>query len=69
MLDERIMRLNELAKKSKTPEGLTPEVTAERDALRREYIEAYKSSLRAQLDATVIQTPDGTRRKLTRRTK
>ena len=69
MLDERIMRLNELAKKSKTPEGLTPEETAERDALRREYIEAYKSSLRAQLDATVIQTPDGTRRKLTRRTK
>ena len=69
MLDERIARLNELAKKSKTPEGLTPEETAERDALRREYIEAYKSSLRAQLDATVIQTPDGTRRKLTRRTK
>ena len=69
MLDERIMRLNELAKKSKTPEGLTPEETAERDTLRREYIEAYKSSLRAQLDATVIQTPDGTRRKLTRRTK
>ena len=69
MLDERIMRLNELAKKSKTPEGLTPEETAERDVLRREYIEAYKSSLRAQLDATVIQTPDGTRRKLTRRTK
>ena len=69
MLDERIARLNELAKKSKTPEGLTPEETAERDALRREYIEAYKSSLRAQLDATVIQTPDGTRHKLTRRTK
>ncbi|MBQ5754150.1 MAG: DUF896 domain-containing protein [Oscillospiraceae bacterium] len=69
MLDERIMRLNELAKKSKTPEGLTPEETAERDILRREYIEAYKSSLRAQLDATVIQTPDGTRRKLTRRVK
>ena len=69
MLDERIMRLNELAKKSKSPEGLTPEETAERDILRREYIEAYKSSLRAQLDATVIQTPDGTRRKLTRRVK
>ena len=69
MLDERIVRLNELAKKSKTPEGLTPEETAERDVLRREYIEAYKSSLRAQLDATVIQTPDGTRRKLTRRVK
>ena len=69
MLDERIVRLNELAKKSKTPEGLTPEETAERDALRREYIEAYKSSLRAQLDATVIQTPDGSRHKLTRRTK
>ena len=64
MIQERIERLNILARKAKTPEGLTPEETAERDALRREYIEAYKRSLTAQLNNTYIQYPDGTRRKL-----
>ena len=43
---------------------IAPEETAERDALRREYIDAYKRSLTAQLDNTYIQYPDGTRRKL-----
>ena len=64
MEQAKIDRINELARKAKSPEGLTPEETAERDALRREYIEAYKRSLTAQLDNTYIQYPDGTRRKL-----
>ena len=64
MTQEKIDRINALARKAKTPEGLTPEETAERDALRREYIDAYKRSLTAQLDNTYIQYPDGTRRKL-----
>ena len=67
MTQEKIDRINALAKKAKSPEGLTPEETAERDALRREYIEAYKRSLTAQLDNTYIQYPDGTRRKLKQR--
>ena len=62
---EKIARINALAKKAKTPEGLTPEETAERAALRREYIDAFKQSLTAQLDNTYIQYPDGSRRKLT----
>ena len=61
---EKIARINALAKKAKTPEGLTPEETAERAALRREYIDAFKQSLTAQLDNTYIQEPDGTRKKL-----
>ncbi len=61
---EKIARINALAKKAKTPEGLTPEETAERAALRREYIDAFKQSLTAQLDNTYIQYPDGTRKKL-----
>ena len=61
---EKIARINALAKKAKTPEGLTPEETAERAALRREYIDAFKQSLTAQLDNTYIQCPDGTRKKL-----
>lgn len=64
MTQEKIDRINALAKKAKTPEGLTPEEVAERDALRREYIDAYKRNLTAQLDNTYIQYPDGTRRKL-----
>lgn len=64
MEQSKLDRINVLAKKAKSPEGLTPEETAERDALRREYIDAYKCSLTAQLDNTYIQYPDGTRRKL-----
>jgi len=64
MEQKKIDRINELARKAKGPEGLTPEETAERDALRREYIDAFKSSLTAQLDNTYVQYPDGTRKKL-----
>lgn len=64
MEQAKIDRINALAKKAKSPEGLTPEETAERAALRREYIDAFKRSLTAQLDSTYVQYPDGTRRKL-----
>lgn len=64
MEQKKIDRINELARKAKSPGGLTPEEIAERDVLRREYIEAYKRSLTAQLDNTYIQYPDGTRKKL-----
>ena len=64
MTQEKIDRINELARKAKTPEGLTPEELAERDVLRREYIDSYKRSLIGQLDNTYIVEPDGTKRKL-----
>ena len=64
MNKEKIERINILARKAKTPQGLTPEEEAERDALRQEYIEAYKRSLTAQLNNTYTQYPDGTRRRL-----
>ena len=67
MTQEKIDRINALAKKAKSPEGLTPEEEAERAVLRREYIDAYKRSLTAQLDNTYIQYPDGKRRKLEKR--
>ncbi len=59
----KIDRINALARKAKA-EGLTPEEIAEQAELRREYIEAYRASLRAMLDNTVIQRPDGSREKL-----
>ena len=67
MDQSKIDRINQLARKAKTPEGLTAEETSERDALRREYVDAFKASLTAQLDNTVIQYPDGTRKRLRKR--
>ena len=62
-MDEVIRRINELAHKAKS-EGLTEEETKERDVLRRQYIDAFKRSLTAQLDNTYIVTPDGKKTKL-----
>ena len=67
MTQEKIARINELAKKSKTT-GLTEAEKAEQQALRKEYLEDMKASLRAQLEHTSIQEPDGTIHKVTRRT-
>ena len=64
MKQEKIDRINELARKAKTPEGLTAGELAERDKLRRAYIDAMKESLVGQLDHTVVQYPDGTRKPL-----
>lgn len=66
MTEEKIKRINELARKQKS-EGLTEEEKAEQFALRREYIEAYKQSLIAQLENTYILEPDGTKRKVGRK--
>ena len=57
MEQAKIDRINALAKKAKSPEGLTPEETAERDRLRR-------ASLVSQLENTYIVEPDGTKHKL-----
>ena len=65
MMDEKkIARINELAKKAKSEEGLTPEEMVERDLLRQEYVAAYRESLVAQLESTCIGGPNGTKHKL-----
>lgn len=48
---EKLARINELARKSRTPEGLSPGEKSEQQALRREYIDAVKDSLRPQLES------------------
>lgn len=57
-LNDTIARINELAKKAKT-EGLTPEELAERDKLRRIYIDSVKANLTGQLDNTYIVDSKG----------
>ena len=64
MIKEKVERINALAKKSRTPEGLTEAEKAEQAALRAEYIAEFRASFAAQLDNTVIQRPDGTKEKL-----
>ena len=63
-MDEVIARINALAKKAKA-EGLTEEELAERDKLRRIYIDSVKSNLVGQLENTCIVRPDGTKTKVT----
>ncbi len=63
MTEEKINRINELARKQKSV-GLNEEEKAEQAVLRREYIDSFKQSLVSQLENTYIVEPDGTKRKL-----
>ena len=66
MTNEKIARINELAHKSKTT-GLTEAEKTEQQALRREYLDDIKASLRTQLNNTSIKEPDGTIHKLAKK--
>ena len=61
---EDIARINELARKSKTPEGLTEAEKAEQAELRRRYVANIKASLMADLDNTYIMDEKGNKTKL-----
>lgn len=63
MTEEKVARINELAKKQKS-EGLTDSEKEEQKKLRREYIESYKRSLINELEHTYILYPDGTKKKV-----
>ena len=58
MTDEKIARINALAKKAKA-EGLTDKEKREQQTLREEYVADFRKSLKAQLDNTVVINPDG----------
>ncbi len=63
----QIDRINELARKAKTPEGLTEQEQAERAVLRRVYIDSFKESLVGQLENTYIVDEKGNKTKVTRK--
>lgn len=69
MEQKKIDRINELARKSKTPESLTEAEKAEQAVLRREYIDSVKASLVGHLENTTIVRPDGSKEKVTRKNK
>ena len=58
MEESKIDRINALAKKAKAI-GLTERETAERDALRKEYLADMRAAFKQQLDSTYVQTADG----------
>lgn len=66
-MNETIARINELAKKAKSPEGLTPEEIDERAKLRQIYIDSVVGNLVGQLENTYIVRPDGTKQKIERK--
>ena len=59
----KIDRINELAKLAKQRE-LTPEETAERQALRKEFLADFKKNLVNTLDNTYIVDEQGNKTKL-----
>ena len=63
MDEKKIARINELVHKAKAG-GLTPEETAERDALRQEYLNAIMRNAREVLDNTYIVDEKGNKRRL-----
>ena len=64
MDQKQIDRINELARKAKSPEGLTEWEVAERAALRREYIGSVLGSLEGHLENTYIVDEKGNKKKL-----
>lgn len=53
--EERLAHINELARKQRSAAGLTVAEKAEQHALRQAYLEAFRVSLRAQLQAQGLQ--------------
>jgi len=56
---EIIDRINELAHKAKSPEGLTPEEVSEREKLRAEYLKSFREGFRSRLENIDFVDEDG----------
>ena len=52
-------RINELAAKAKTPEGLTDDEIAERADLRAEFLENFRVAFRSQVEMLQVFDDDG----------
>lgn len=67
MEQKKIDRINELARKSKTAQGLTEEEKTEQKVLRQEYLEAWRLGVQQTLDNTYVVDDKGNERKLQRK--
>ena len=67
-MDQKLIeRINELAQKAKT-QGLTAEEAQEREVLRKQYLAEFRKGFQQILDNTYVETPDGEKTKLQRKT-
>lgn len=64
MEQKKIDRINELARKAKTAEGLTEAEKTEQQQLRKEYIADWRLGVQQTLDNTYIVDEHGNERKL-----
>ncbi|MBQ8083419.1 MAG: DUF896 domain-containing protein [Clostridia bacterium] len=64
MTQDKIDRINELARKQRSEEGLTDEERLEQQKLRSEYINSIKRNLSLHLESTVIVDEKGNKRKV-----
>ncbi|MBR1762822.1 MAG: DUF896 domain-containing protein [Eubacterium sp.] len=69
MTEETLKRINELARKSKTEEGLTEEEKAEQAILRNDYVNSVRANLISQLENTYIVDENGNKKKVERKKK
>ena len=63
-MTSRTEKLNEYSRRVKAGEVLTPEEIADREKLRQEFLAEFRKDFKAQLDNTVIEYPDGTKKHL-----
>ena len=63
-MSARTDRINELARKQKSV-GMTEEEKAEQARLRAEFRAIFRANFALQLDNTVVEFPDGTKKTLT----
>ena len=59
MIQDKLERINELARKKKA-EGLTEEETKEQAALRAQYLAEFRANMEATLQAVRVEQADGT---------
>lgn len=58
-MDKLIARINALAHKQKTPEGLSDDEKAEQQVLRQEYITIFRSNFKQQLKSIKVVDQKG----------
>ncbi|HJE86673.1 DUF896 domain-containing protein [Levilactobacillus brevis] len=58
-MDTLLVRINELAHKAKTDEGLTAEETAERATLRQKYLKLFRASFKSQVEMMQVYDKNG----------
>lgn len=68
MEQEKLDRINLLARRQKAGETLSAAELAEQKALREEYILEFRAQFTGILENTYIQRPDGSREKIKRGT-